>query len=515
MKTYNLIILVLISFFLISCEDFLTKQPANIQSIENSYNTEEDIDYAVVGCYNELITLKNCSEFLFNENRSDNAHYPNTENITSNSEAYFPALLMVPVASDYVEPYWRQCYVLLNRINLIMKNIDKVSNETKRKGYIAQVLFLRGWCYFNMVRYFGGVPITTAPFSSGSEAYNVARKTKEETYYQVISDLKTSIAFFEELGKNYTYTYGRVHQWTAKALLGKVYLTLGDKTNALTYLEDVYKNSKFKLTSNYQDLFVPTLETTKGAEEVLFPIRFTGGGLGLGCKFSTLMAATSISLYGSNIVFWSNSLREAFTRTTDVTKDTRYSITCADVPGTTTVQRDYPKRYAPKAVGLVAGTYETIQLSASNDGDTDWLELRFADVVLMLAEVKGKTEGLDLLNEVRKRAKAPEYTADDINTLFDGNFQEAVLNERRLELAFENDRFFDLCRMGDDYATQTLFKFYRSEPPYEPDYVMSHEFMMQLTYGEKIDAWRLLLPIPYNEILRSNALKQNPGYSVE
>ena len=91
--------------------------------------------------------------------------------------------------------------------------------------------------------------------------------------------------------------------------------------------------------------------------------------------------------------------------------------------------------------------------------------------------------------------------------------KEAVLNERRLELAFENERLFDMIRQGDQYATDILLEFYKTEPAYDPlIYPNVYTMLSQVIYGDKIDAWRLLLPIPNDEILRNGSIKQNPGY---
>lgn len=510
---------------LVSCDDFLTKIPYNTQSIENSYNTPYDIKMAVNGCYSQLVTIKRSSELLINENRSDNATYPNTENISSNFDAISPSLLLVESTNTYITPVWRSCYYMINRINLVLKHLDVVVEEKDRKQYEAEVKFLRGWAYFTLARYFGGLPIILEPVNSGNSVQGIRRASLDDTYARIEADLKDSYQLFEELGSSYKPEYGQATQWAAKALLGKVYMTWHKNDLAYPLLDDVYRNSKYKLTDNYEDLFVATLETTKGKEEILFPIRFTGGGLGIGNTFSTIAAHVDISDYGSNLVFWSNSLRNAFLNTSDTTLDRRYRVTCGEVVTSTTVGQDYPKRYPPKAVGLVKKTdgtgYETEVLADKNDGELDWPELRFADVVLMLAEIKSDPnspyydEGgaLDLIEEIRIRAKVGTVTAEDVNTKFGGSVKEAVLNERRLELAFENQRLFDMVRQGDKYATDILLDFYKTEPAYDQlKYPNVYTMLTQVIYGDKVDAWRLMLPIPEDEIQRNGSIEQNEGY---
>lgn len=516
MKNIFKIGILCICMTLFSCDDFLTKIPYNSQSKENSYETPRDIALAVNGCYNGLIGVKRASEVLFNENRSDNATYPNTENISSNYDAFAPAILSVPVASDYVTPYWKACYTLIGRINLVLQNIDVVIKESDHKQYEAEVRFLRGWCMFNMARYFGGLPLVTVPADKGSDALKIGRSTLAQTYAFIEEDLRISAELLESIATTFKPKYGVVNQWAAKALLAKVYMTQGKNSDALPLVEDVYANSKFKLTQNYGDLFVSTLEATKAAEEVLFAVRFTGGGLGIGNTASTLCAHVDISKFGSNLSFWSNSLRTAFETTSDVTLDKRYPITCGEIASAVTPGQTYRKRYPPKVVGLTKtdDTYATAILLKGNDGDLDCHELRFSEVILMLAELRGQNGGgLSLINEVRFRAGVPDLTEDDITNKFGGDFKMAVFNERRLELAFEGHRFFDMLRLGEEYTEATLLNFFKTEPAYDKIiYPNVYVLLEQVIYGDKIDSWRFLLPIPKDELLRNTKIEQNPGY---
>jgi hypothetical protein len=158
-----------------------------------------------------------------------------------------------------------------------------------------------------------------------------------------------------------------------------------------------------------------------------------------------------------------------------------------------------------------------------NDDGTDFPIIRYADVLLMLAEVKGQADGLSYLNRVRSRAGSFTIDAGMIGPgqLFE-NYQEAVLNERRLELAFEDDRFFDLLRMGKSYATDKLYAFYTSinDPEYTndpdnpkwPDLNTNPDLFndMKAILGKGyIEEFRLVLPIPENDILRG-VMEQNP-----
>ncbi|MGV8095424.1 MAG: RagB/SusD family nutrient uptake outer membrane protein [Mangrovibacterium sp.] len=517
MKSHNKILIIVLTMFLSSCDDFLTQSPYEYIGIENFYSTSEQVGQAVTGCYNGLIGILNSGEYWFNENRSDNSTKNHTNNITSNTESFYPSILMVDVSNDYVQNYWAKSYDLISRVNLVIHYLDVVDDETKKAQYEAEAKFLRGWCYFNLVRYFGGIPLVTKPISNGDEAKEIARSSTDLVYEQIIQDISDAYELFVSIDGSYSPAYGRANKWAAAALLGKIYLTIGETAKALSTLEVVYNGGSFSLIDNYADLFIEATETSKASKEIIFPVRFESGGLGLGNNFSTKATHNNISDFGDNEIHYTNNLYNAYITSSDTATDIRFKVTCTEVdifqyPGGAGIN----VRYCPKMAGLVSdgkGGYVAGKMSMKNDGGLDWPEIRFADVVLMLAELKGQSGGgLDLLNKVRARSHAPLYTSQSITNLFNGDFQKAVLNERRLELAFENKRLFDMLRMGDDYATAVLYEKYTTEPAYKDIYPDVYTYVRQITSGGSIDSWRLLLPIPLNQILRSNALEQNPGY---
>lgn len=509
----------LITFFMLaSCKKFLDKEPLNNQVVDNYYANTRDIETAVTGCYNALIAIKNSSELLFNENRGDNGTYPDTDNITSNADAYYPSILTVGISDTYVTNLWSGLYDLITRCNLVISHIDAATDPVLKAEYLGQVKFLRAWAYFDLVRYWGGVPLVLSPITN-DEATNLARASQADVYSAIVADLQDSFAQFNiAVAGKYVMKYGQANKWAAEALLGKVYLAQGRPADALAPLADVYTNSGYILTPNYGDLFVVASETSLAAKEVLFPIRFTNGGLGLGNNFSTIAGITNVTTFGTNLTYWSNGLKAVFQNTSDITKDTRYFVTCTEYTASGTPAGNKNKRYIAKLVGLVAnatapGGYAVDKLLIAADGPLDWPELRFADVVLMYAECKGVAGGgIDILNRVRTRAKAPLLTTATLASQFNNDFQAAVLNERRMELAFENDRWFDMHRMGDAYTSAALVAKLSTDPAYGTYYTQTHALVAQIIAGGKVDPYRFLLPIPYNQLLLSKGMVQNPGY---
>jgi starch-binding outer membrane protein, SusD/RagB family len=506
MKLLNKTIIITFSIFLLSCDEFLTKAPETFLAIENFYQNTNEINQAVIGCYSALVEIHNSGEYIFNEDRSDNSYYGHSS--TLNVSAFFPGILQVQPVNTYVSNYWARTYDLISRVNVVLKFLDVVDDEMKKNQFEAEVKYLRAWCYFNLVRYFGDVPLITEPITTGEEAKKIGRTKISLVYEQIVQDLKDSYNLFVSADAGYSPKYGQATKWAASALLGKVYLTLGETQNALSPLEVVYNGKAYKLVVKYPELFVEALETSVASQEVIFPIRFQTGGVGLSNTYSKPVS-TGWSAFGDGAVNYTDDLFKVFVNTTDTATDTRFRVTIENIPN---LRNCRPKRFGMISDGK--GGYIANQIGQTDEAGLDWPDLRFADVVLMLAEVKGISGGgLNLLNEVRARAKAPLYTQNDINNRFGGNFREAVLNERRLEMAFENKRFFDLVRIGDDYATAMLYKKYSTEPKYslssDPEL---NGLVMQVIGNGKVDSWRLLLPIPLNQILRSDALKQNAGY---
>ncbi|MEI9806620.1 MAG: RagB/SusD family nutrient uptake outer membrane protein [Bacteroidota bacterium] len=519
MKITIKILTVLAILSLPACKKYLERNPHEFLSTGAFYKNEKDIELALYGSYASLREIKNSAEYVFNENRSDNATY---QYRLYNDAWIYPSLMTVDPGNTHVDQYWRYSYVLISRVNLILKHIDVVADEAVRKRFTGEAKFLRAWAYFNLVRYFGDVPLVTEPFESGNLAKTKDRDPVANIYPFLIAELQDAMELLGATPVNLVNDYGRANKWAAGALLGKVLLTKGDKPAALTVLRNVYDNSGYQLVSNYAELFAETTETTQAQKEVFFAVRFSGGGMGTGSVLPTYAGIDIFHGFGRNVTLFSNSLLNAYVRTSDTAVDKRYKVTCNNIPAVTEgpAALGILKRYPAKGVGVAkdaSGNYKSVLIPVQNDSGTDFPELRFADVVLMLAECEGNTTtGLTLLNRVRTRAGAPAYTAASITTLFNGDFQEAVLNERRLELAFEGDRLFDLKRMGDVYMEQKLLQFYTSEPTYtRTDYFPEIILITnQVTHnGTKIDAWRFLLPIPRNQIVRSDVMKQNPGYT--
>jgi len=505
MNKFSLIAFSSLLMLTCGCEDFLDRQPNDFVGAGDYYKTTSDIEGAVIGCYHSLHEIINAGQFFMSENRSDNAKYDPTRSAGSKPDERSFSILSVEPTNTYVTTYWAACYHSIARCNLVLANLDVVDEEALRHTYEAETKFIRALVYFNLVRLFEGVPLITEPIS-GDEAAELGRSSAEAIYEQLQLDLEDAVSLFPE---NEEVRYGAAGHWAAKALLAKVYLTLGRRGEAEQLLEDIVANSGFELHHTFSELFGDATEASQN--EILFAVRFTSGGLGLGSSLANYFAPKGyLSTPSQNHNWPSGDLEATFKTTSDSALDVRYSSTI----GFWDVSQEYfGQKFVPEDVPV-----------ADDDG-TDFPVIRFADVLLMLAEVKGQGEGLPFLNQVRLRANTFELTEAHIGSglLFE-NYQEAVLNERRLELAYEDDRFFDLLRMGKDYAADKLYAFYTSinDPEYtnDPDNPPWPELetnpdlyndMLTILGKGYIEEFRLVLPIPHNDILRG-VMDQNQGY---
>lgn len=425
-----------------SCsKSFLDLKPQNQGSVDNFYKTAADIDQAVAGAYD---ALQNTGEYgqnfvYFMEVSSDNSKQ---ESITNSSGVYgdFDLFRVVP-ANTVLDQTWKVCYSGILRCNTILNRIGGITMEdavkTTRQG---EVKFLRALTYFNLVRIWGPVSLVTKEITNPYDAFELGRTNTDTVYTQIIADLQEAITILPAsyTGKN----IGRVTKIAAQTLLAKVYLTQKNYSAAAAQLKAVidYANANpnaLTLLPAYADIFKVTNENSK---ESIFEVQFLKGGVGEGSRFVNLFAPANTTQFtnGVGTALGDNeptaNLISAYTA-----GDARKDATI----GTLADGRTYAKKFVGQDVPGLA-----------NDAGNNFIVLRFADVLLMYAEVLNETaydasgngDAWTCLNRVHQRAGLTAFATTDLPD--QNSFRLAVENERRLELAFENHRWFDLVRTG-------------------------------------------------------------------
>ncbi len=493
-KTFNnyMIRLFLGATILTGCgREFLNLSPeANVDG-DTFYRDEAEMRQAVNGGYNILQDLGRLHLWLYGEMRSDNTTFQyNTADRGLEAREFIDQFL-VNATFEPISQFWQQSYQGIARSNDVLTRIDEIElDETVRNQFEGEVKFLRAYHYFNLVRQYGGVPLRLSPAESPEEAVSSGRASVEDIYQQIIADLTESADLLS--GTSYGDSdKGRATEGAARTLLAKAFLTRKEYQPAIAELRKVMQLG-YRLLPNYLDNFRP--EMKNGAESI-FEVQYLGAQPALASNFMYQFAP--------------------FTSGSAVTGDPQTPLAGAsgwNIP-TQDMIDSYEEGDLRKEASLSEGYREPSgnfveipYISKYNHGfvergqtDVNLPVLRYADVLLMLAEClneqgfAGGGEAYELLNQVRSRAGLPVKVINGQEA-----FREAIFQERRVELAFENHRWYDLVRSGK--AIEVMNAHGQRE---KQGSLTIPGNAYQLTEN------RLLLPIPQIEV-NLDGLEQNP-----
>lgn len=514
MKRIHYIIL-LGCFGLFSCKKVIDLYPQSNLNTGTYYSNLDEVKAALAGCYNGMQrSLSN--EWQFTELRSDNSKQGAPGSTASANRDYSDLDMFIPSPSQQqIYNYWLATYNNIRNINIVLQKLGVVYDEaagtftfntitipiteTDRKQLAGEAMFIRAYHYFNLVRLFGGVFLVHEPISP-SAALQMNRATAADIYKLIQADLVTGAASMNNLkfSQIQSANQGRATSWAAKGLLAKVYLTLGRKSEAVTLLQDVITNSGYSLQPVYANVFSISNEMNS---EILFAVRYKAGGIGLGSHFGNTFAPIGS---GSAIINGDgDGLNYPTAELDTLTNGDLRKPTLIGVYGTGTAAKWYVKKFL-SPVTIV------------DDGESDWPVLRYADILLMLAEAQGYGQpGIDLINAVRVRAGLPNHTLTTLSSV--ALFEQALSTERRIEFAFENQRWFDLVRFNTTMTTVTAEQTIKDH--YADEYAAHYRLYLPPTptlaeLQGYITRDKLLLPIPQREIDNNTQLviPQNPGY---
>jgi hypothetical protein len=478
MKSYRFLVLIGMVIFS-SCKDgFLNLAPISETNNLNFYRNQADMLNAVNAAYASLQFSGQYGQSMYaiGEGMSDN-----TEILDAQSGIDISQLDAFTTLSNngIVSVTWNDNYRGILSCNTVIDRIGAVTmNESIKARYIGEAKFLRALMYFNIVRMYGDVPLILKETADVSDGYSYSRNPVSEVYAQIINDLTDS-----EKTLPATYTgadVGRATSGAAKGLLAKVYLTQKNWQETISKTKEIIDGAAYDLLPLYADIFKIS---NKNNKESLFEVQFKKGGFGLGSpfnnRFAPRLAGVVVTTIGAGT---GHNLPTADINRAYETGDLRKDASMAQgyASGSSFVAALYIKKYMDPAP------------FAAGDADNNWPVMRYADVLLMRAEALNEIgfvangEALQLLNRIRKRAGLTEKTSQEITS--QSAFRLAVEQERRLELAFENHRWFDLIRTDRAIA------------------VMNSK-------GFKVQPHQLLLPIPLTQIeINPSKITQNPGY---
>jgi len=459
-------ILALFIALLTSCTKQLEQSPITNKELRVFLKTEIEVEEYVNATYATLQfgSLYGLYVPAMAEIASDNTY----DEVPANDAAIYGDIdefKTVPV-NTLISDVWRNSYVAIQRCNVVLTRIDAVSflSPDSKAARIGEMKFIRALMYFNLVRLFGDVPLVTGETADPNIFFGQGRTSTAEASAQVGKDLREAADVLPASSAQ----QGRIIKTAAQSLLGKVYLTLKDYSNAKTQLDFVINSAIHALLPNPNDIFSLTNENNK---EIIFSVQFAAGTNG-NSEGSTAFQQFSPSGTVNGAKGHNLPTKELYSLyTTDDKRKTAYvGITNNGVPFSTKLK----------------------QPTTITDGGSNFVVLRYVDVLLMQAETENELGNTDaattLLNNVRNRAGLPNTIAA-IQT----ELRAAIALERRLELVGEGHRWFDLLRTGEAIPVMNAWFLSQGKP---------------ITVTEK----NLLFPIPQNQIDTDPLIKQNPGY---
>jgi len=444
----------LIASLTTSCsDDFVERKPAYSIDSENYFNSKEEYELALVAAYDLLQSTY--INVMLGEIASDNTLSGGESALDTPGFQQIDEMIHTPVNPN-LKNVWDWMFAGVNRCNYILEFKDKTNFEGKEK-IIAQARFLRAYYHFELVKWFGGIPLKgDARFKLGDELA-IPRSSKAEVYALIESDLLFAIENLDPIAVQ----KGRVTKGAAQALLGKAYLYQDKFSDAAAVLENLINvTGGYSLVSDYNTIFEHAGEN--GPESV-FEVQYTDiEGAGFTClqcsEGNVAVGFNGVRNYSGPLFSSGYSFnvptQEAFDSFDD--DDLRKNVAILDIAAWAATDPNISYGQGYKHTGYFNKKYIPRTRSDDSQGDfnltnpNNYRAIRYADVLLMAAEALNRgniSDGRarDYLNEVRRRA----FGDTDHDIVASGaTLTNFIWVERRLELMGEGHRFFDLVRTG-------------------------------------------------------------------
>ena len=467
------------------CKKYLAVDPPYSQDAENFFETPEDYDRALTGAYDLLQ-----SSFLslwIGEIASDNS-IAGGESVNDSQGLHQIDLMNHGGVNVELRNILRWNYAGVTRANYIMENKDNIEFSGKEK-ILAETRFLRAYYYFELVKFFGDVPLIIDKRIGIDEATQIERSPKSEVYAQIETDLQYAAGILDPIAT----VQGRATKGAALSLLGKVYLYQNKYADAAATFDQVIASNAYSLVANYADLFQVNNENSS---ESVFSVQYSGlEGGSYGCLIclegNAAPGFQGIRQYngpvygdGNSYNLPTQSLYDAFSPL-----DSRRNHSILDIDAFIAAQPNPETISYAIGAGGHTGFYNNKYIKRlgelglpDNDltSPLNYMAIRYSDVLLMAAEahyLNGNTSiAQQLVNQVRGRVGVQGVSVNSINVIY---------KERRYEFAGEGHRFFDLVRTGQAATFIEGFQTGKNE----------------------------IFPIPQVEIdLAGGNWSQNPGY---
>ena len=429
------IFIILLAFFLVTaCDNDLDQFPTNIASADSLTDFTGVLNAAYFYQHSGATPMAVMGDFRADNALMEEEPYPSFDRYNGD---------LVDMEDQFFGPFYTGMYRSILSANNVIENSTSATQ-------VGEAQFLRALSYFKLVRVFGDVPINTSATPSVTDQTILARRPVADVYNLIISDLTAAMGALATQSSN-----GRASGLAAQALLGKVYMQLGDFGNAATNLGAVVNGAGaagVSLQENFANIF--GVDNDLNSEVI----------------YATQISSSISDEYGfSEFWSWSAGLDTKSLLPLDPDLIAAFDASPGDLRRDVTINTE-----------LMASP----KFPQTGGPDHDWIELRLGGIILLYAEALNETGNasgaLTELNKIRARAGLGDSTASG-----QGAIKQAIADERRLEMAFEGQRWFDLVRTNTVNAEM----------------------------GQTIDPIYHLFPMPLSEVLASfGVITQNPGY---
>lgn len=482
--------IILIFLLLSACsKDFLEEKPLGQLTSENFFLNEDHALQSVNATYEMLrdFRIHVFSYIALTDIISDDADKGSTP--SDGAPVLVADEFTLDPGSLIVDDTWQGYYRGVKRANWVIAKVPGIDMDpVLRDRIVGEAKFLRAYFYFNMVRWWGGLPLVLEPLDR--EDIRIPRASVDEVYNAIITDLIDAAAVLPLRSQYSPSDLGRITKGAAQGLLAKVYLTRHDYDKTVEMAMAVINSNEYSLEPNYAKIF--TIEGENGPGSI-FEVQATASLIGGWCQFNQVQSIRPAKGWGFNRP--SDDLVRAY-EPGDPRREATVLYVGEVVPDGSYIVEDNPEmfneRYNQKAW---VPDSERASGQGSSQGGGNIRLLRYSDVILMAAEALNElgrsTDALPLVNQIRDRARGtlPPQILRPIETTNQAELRELIWKERRVELGMEQHRWFDLLRTGR--AAE----------------------VMQAQGKNFIPGKNELLPIPQSEIdLSGGAVSQNPGY---
>ncbi len=480
-RTIPFILLVAGLLFPAGCSDWLELIPPDGLVKDEYWKSKEDLEAVLMGAYQKFAQLDE-RLFLYGELRADML----TDD--SNTPGYQRLIMEGNIYPDNVLADWNDFYLVINYCNLVMKyapivlEIDQTFSDFQRLGYEAEAVFLRSLAYFYLVRIYRDVPLVLEPSEEDDVDFYLPKSPDHEILAFIKEDLQRLLGFVTDDYGTPEKNKGRANRGAILSLLADISLWQFEYDEVIGYAEQIEELGYFLLpAAKWFENFYPG-NSLSG----IFEFQFNSG------------------LGQSNSMWNYTYFNQRYYRASDVA----LQLLAPQLSGEIYRGRGSVRSTDGAIWKYVGGAPDEKTLRPSTERqDANWIVYRYADVLLMKAEALSQVgrfdEALEIINEIRAQALVKPRSIAETSEAY----ENAIMEERAIELAFEGKRWFDLMRLGrrNNYARKNvLIEIVIDKVPSTQKLVLATKLS---------DPFGWYMPIEEEELERNNQLEQNPYYA--